>query len=482
MGILDTARELMRQSPLNLSGTAKALSGLSFEGGSGGQGWNLPFWPSTRTNYAQELNAGQWYEGLRNLTLIQAAVNWVARGLISAPLKVVEIGSDEKETVVQEHELSARFAAPNDFYSRAVMLAGVAVSTVIAGEAYLLKVRSQFGGDFGAPQGLWWEPHWTIRPRWPLSGGQFISHYEYERNGIWYPVDPKDVIVIRREIDPKTRRGFSAVMSLLEEFYTDVRGARFAAQLFKQGLVPPLIIGLGTDKNPFKGSDVERRAFAEDMKRKTRGDKAGEPMVVPGGFAVEKLAFDYSKLGLGDVRRIPEDRFCAVMGISPHSLHLGAAREASTYNNVDGYLRSDYRNYIKPLHDLIAEQLTKDLLPDYGDPSGLTIRFDYTDVPEMQADKMADTKRSAVLYLSGGIDRAEYREANGYKMRPEDKDLYFQGAPLSPGIGVGSLTETKGFFDFINQDDLDSGGRWWARNAPREARGLLPKSTEETVS
>lgn len=431
MPILNSLRNLIAESPLNLAGTAKALSNLTFPNRTGGGlGWSsfLPFIGGTRINYKQELDAGESFEGLRNLTLIQAAVNWVARGLVSAPLKVMEVAEDEKETVIPNHPLAERFAMPNQYYSRAVLLFGIALSWVIAGEAYLLKVRSRFAGRFGQPAQLWWEPHWTIRPRW-TSG--FIDYFEICRDGIWSAVDPSDVVVIRREIDPFTRRGFGQVNALLEEFYTDVRGARFAAQLFRHGLVPPLIVGLGTKENPFNGGPEDQKAFAEDLKRKMRGDKAGEPMVVPGGFAVEKLAFDYSKIGIAEVREVPENRFCAVMGISPHSLHLAASREASTYNNVDGYLRADYRNYIKPLHDLIAETFEQYLLPDYGETRNVAIRWDYGQVPEMQPDKKVEAEIAALLYEKDIWKRSEAREATGMEYDEED-EVYFSEAGISP--------------------------------------------------
>lgn len=478
MNIRDLISDYLRLSPLNLSGTAKALSNLRFSGGGGGGfgGWGGLFNPfNTRINYASELGAGQNYEGLRNLTLIQAAVQWVARGLISAPLKVVEITStDDKEQQV-DHPLVDLFRRPNAYYSRSVLLRGIALSLIVADEAYILKVRSRYGRQFGAPIELWWEPHWTIRPRWSIGGSNFIDYYEYERDGIWYPVDPADVIVLRRDLDPITRRGFGPTSSLLREFYTDQQASGFMAQLLRQGLVPPVIVGLGTKDNPYNGNDDDRRSFARALIRKMSGDKAGEPMVVPGGVDVQQLGFDYSKVGLERVRRIPVERFCAVMGISPVSLNLAATSDkAQAYANVKNYLEHDYDSYIVALHNYIGEEFETQLLPDFGDTANLAIRWNYDQAPEKQPDKLVEAGISTMLYKGGLITRNEGREINAYKPDAGGDEYATPATTQSFSNQDNMIDPTAKSLDFdtTDDDDLADGVDWWKRSAPKMVRRL----------
>lgn len=416
MSIRKSITSYLSLSPLNIAATAKALANLRFQGGYGGQsyGWAGDLFSSfnSRINYGQEIG------DLRNLTLIQAATQWVARGLVSAPLKVVDIGADDKETPI-DHPLTDLFRRPNPYYSRSVLLRGIALSLIIADEAYILKVRSRFGQQFGAPIELWWEPHWTIRPRWSQNGSNFIDYYEYQRDALWYPINKEDVIVLRRDLDPTTRRGFGPTSSLLREFYTDQQASGFMAQLLRHGLVPPVIVGLGTKDNPYNGSAEDRAAFASTLIRKMSGDKAGEPMVVPGGVDVQKMGFDYSSIGMDSVRRIPVERFCAVMGISPVSLNLTSSGDkAEAYANVENYLKHDYRSYIVPLHDYIGEEFETQLLPDFGD-SDLHIRWDYTRAAEMQPDKKIEADIATLLFEKGVIQLNEARERVDYKPVPE---------------------------------------------------------------
>lgn len=412
-GLTESIKDYWNLSPLNVIGTAKALSNLRFQGGSGGQsyGWGgLLSSFNSRINYAQEVG------DQRNLTLVQAATQWVARGLTSAPLKVVELDANDEETVV-DHPLTDLFRRPNAYYSRSVLLRGIALSRIIADEAYVLKVRSRFGQRFGAPIELWWEPHWTIRPRWSQNGSNFIDYYELQRDGMWNQrVEIEDVIALRWDLDPTTRRGFGPTSSLLREYYTDQQASGFMAQLLRQGLVPPVIVSLGSKDNPFTG-DAE--SFSKALMRKMSGDSAGQPMVIPGSAAVDQLGFDYSDIGMDKVRRIPVERFCAVMGISPVSLNLTSSGDkAEAYANVENYLKHDYRSYIVPLHDYIGEEFETQLLPDFGQDD-LHIRWDYTRAAEMAPDKKVESEIATNLYEKGVIQLNEARERVDYKPVPE---------------------------------------------------------------
>ena len=428
MSLASSIKEYASLSPFNLTGTAKALSNLRFPMGSGGQAWGWGgFLQSfnTRINYAQEVG------DLQNVTLIQAVTQWVARGLTSAPLKVVTIGEDDKETIV-EHPLTELFRRPNPYYARQVLLRGIALSLTIADEAYVIKVRSRFGAEFGAPLELWWEPHWSIRPRWRTG---FIDWFEYERDGIWYPLDPKDVIVFRRDLDPKTRRGYGPTSSMIREFYTDQQASGFMAQLLRHGLVPPIIVGLGTEQNPFNG---DKDSFAKALQRKMSGDTAGEPMVVPGGFDVQKLGFDYSSVGLEKVRQIPVERLCAVMGISPISLNLTtSSNKGQAYANVENYLKNDYKSYIIPLHDYIGEELERQLLPEFG-VEGVNIRWDYSRVPLMRPDTVSEATVATTLYEKGVIQLNEARERVEYKPVPDGDQFVGE-----IGMSLGAQLLTK---------------------------------------
>ncbi len=460
----------------------KALTGgrLPFPGGSGGMGWGSWLFNSgSKINFSEEVGPVQ------NLALVQAGINWVARGLNSARFQVVEVDADSKEKDLPQHPVAQLFHRPNPYYSGSALMQGIATNWLAYATAYVLIVKNQMG----QPAELWSEPWWSIRPRWPMDGSEVISYYEIFRNGKWISIglgqtlSNIDALVIPDGWNPETRRGWNSMTALLAEFYTDKRAALFMAQLMRSGLVPPLIVGLGTKDSPFLDPDgTKGPQFKAELQRKMSGDNAGEPMVTAGPVDVQKLGFDYSAVGLKDIRQIPVTRFCAAMGISPISLHLDAGDSThANYNNVQGYLKHDYQSYIVGLQDVIADEVDRILLPMFGEQGNVKCAWDYTKTPLMQADKMSETKRTAILWTTQAIDRAEMREANSYKIRPEDEGVYYVGKPQ--GLGGGSQfgndaanplsdQEMKHWFDYIDANDLQDGADWWRRSAPKQARGL----------
>lgn len=368
---------------------------------------------ATKINFESELG------DLRSSALLMAAHTWLSAGLSSARLTVVTLDSDNKETEVQNHPLVDKFENPNPYYGSDELLSGVALSWLVAATAYILIVRNGAGGIAE----FWYEPWWSIRPVWPENGSQFISGYEINRGGKWLPIASEDVFVLRKGIDPDTRMGQSATSALLREYYTDRQAAEFAALLMRQGLVPPLVVVLGDKDRPVTQEQAE--TVKASLVRQMSGADAGKPVVTSAPANVNTLAFDYGRLGLRDVRAIPEERFCAAMGISPYSLHFGTSRQASTFSNVENYLKYDYKAVIVPLHKYIAKKIARELLPEYGATENMQVRWNYDDVPLLEADLTVEWKRIAEAYKARILDQAEAREAIGYKSDDSHIGIYY---------------------------------------------------------
>jgi Phage-related protein len=407
--------------------TLKALTNLTFTRGGTHASVGVPFfgnnfeiWNDYWRDGGQKINYEREVGDLRNSALLMAAYTWVSRSLSAARLTVVTIDSDNKETEIQNHPLVEKFDQPNQYYGGEELWSGVALSWLCAATAYILKVRNRATGIAE----FWYEPWWSIRPVWPLDGSQFISGYEINRDGRWIPVATEDVFVLRNGIDPDTRMGQSATSSLVREYYTDRQAAEFAALLMKQGLVPPIVASLG-DKDRSVNIE-EMREFKGQLLRVMSGGSAGEPVVVNAPATVNTLNYDYGKIGLRDVRAIPEERFCAAMGISPYSLHFGTSRQASTFSNVENYLKHDYRSYIVPLHNYIAKRIAREILPEFQlNTDNIRVKWNYDEVPLMQADLTIEWRRVADAYKARILDQAEAREAIGYKSDDSHIGVYY---------------------------------------------------------
>lgn len=480
---------------MTFTSTLKAIANrLGFQSNSiGGMtgpffGQNFQLWDAYWGRRTETIDYAKELGDLRTSALFMAAHTWLSSGLAAARLTVVELDADNKETEIVNHPLIELFENPNPYYGSEELLSGIALNWLWTSTAYIIINR----GQLNQPVELWHEPWWSIRPVWPDDGSAFISGYEVERDGYWKPVPFENVLVLRKGIDMETRIGQTQLPALLREYYTDRQGADFGALLMTNGRVPPVLISLGNEKMPV--SEGQAIALKESLVRKMSGKTTGEPAVIPAPAEVHMLNYDYSKTGLRDVRQIPEERFCSAMGISPYSLHFGTSRSASTFSNVEQYLRYDYRAYIVPFQKYIAKRLAKELLPQFDTATNHQVRWNYDDVELMQGDITAEWNRIIAAFKSRVLDQAEARDGLGYAFDDSHKGVYYpvpaastseqepEGIPPAPAIAPKPqqpMLEQKGVIDPGLISTTDDGIAWWRKRAPAAAKPLIDATSSE---
>lgn len=356
-------------------------------------------------------------------SLVMAAVRFVGNTLPEAPLQAKKPlkgtkGQKGEFEVVPDHPMIKLWNRPNKYYSGSTLKKALAFSWVIAGDAYLIKIWNKNHTEVVE---LWWEPHWTIRPAFPIDGSEFISHYEVNRNGQWIRIEVDEVIHFRDGISPfDQRRGLLFLLSITRELYGDQEASNFYANLMGGSAVPPFMVAVEKDVEMTK-EDI--RDFQNDLMRNTSGDRKGRPIVTKGAKAY-KLGWSPRELDLREGRFMPEDRFCAVTGIPGVVMELGTGHEHSIYNNVESAMERAYRSYIVPLWNHVEEELEVQLLPDFeGEDSGTVLKHDLTQVQALQEDADKKATRLTGLYEKGVITRREARSGNNFgPSNPEDEE------------------------------------------------------------
>lgn len=367
---------------------------------------------NTKINYREKVG------DLHDSSLVISAYRFLSNVLPEPDLKVWEKDADGNEVDIKGHPLPQLWNRPNEYYSGSTLKKGLAFSWVLAGQAFLLKFKNT--GDT-IPLELWYEPHWTIRPVWPVGGKEFISHYQVNRGGQWYDVDKENVIHIRDGLSPYNQRmGMNVVDSVLREIFADSEAANYYASLLGGAAVPPFLVGI--DKE-VQMSQPELEEYMDYLKRKTTGARRGEPLATRGA-RVYKLAFNPRELDLRDSRYGAEERFCAAMGIPAVVLELGSGQEHSIYNNVDQAMKRAYRSYVTPLLNHIEEELDVQLLRDFdGDDTDRYLKHDLSNIQALQEDENSKAERLAMLYEKGVIMRIEARTPLGLgPSNPEDEE------------------------------------------------------------
>lgn len=365
-------------------------------------------------------------------SLVMAAVNWLGRALPEAPLVVMEMGSDGKETPNYQHPALAVLKRPNPFYSGATLWKAFATSWLIGGNAYWLKARNARGQVVQ----LWNAPHWMVTARWPsYQSTTFIDYYEYELDGARYPIQPADLVHFRNGLADDGRNGRSPLDPVWREIYKDVQESNYGALLAKNGAVPPVVLSL-TDAA--LASETEVQAYKEKYQQATQDDNRGKVFVSSQKVDVHKLGFSPEELDLSAAHFFNEQRFCAIIGIDANVLGFGASQQGSTFSNKEQAHKAATENVLCPLWSFLEDELTHQLGADLGLQQNERLAFDLTRVRVLREDRDALYKRVTAAYKVGGwMKRSEAREEAGLPVTPDD-DVYYDEVKPQPMLGPGS--------------------------------------------
>jgi HK97 family phage portal protein len=374
------------------------------------QQWVLRFagaaWPSGAA-WGRGLDVRAAVGDGRSSTLILACLRWAARTFPEAPLIVEARGRGRQWVVQPDHRLAALVQRPNPFYSGLHLWAATVGELLLTGNAYWLKRRD----GTGRVVELWWVPSALVEPRWPADGTGFIDHYAYTVNGQVLLLPVPDVVHFREGFDPDNlRKGLSPLAALAREVFTDDEAARWTAALLRNMGVPGVILAP-------RGDAVLTAAEAERIKAeflaRVGGERRGTPLVFGAPTDVTTLGWSPEQMTLREVRRIPEERVTAVLGIPAIVLGLGAGLDRSTYANFAEAREAAYESFIIPLQRLLAAELNAQLVPDFGDPQRLRVAFDLSAVRVLQADENARAARISQQLASGRLTLNEARALEG---------------------------------------------------------------------
>lgn len=407
--------------------------------------------PSTRFDYENETREREMMN-----SAVAAPVQWVQRVFPEAPVVVFDRDEDGEEEPVDDHPVVDLLRRPNPFYSGHVMWMGIIADLLVTGNAYLIKVRSQRNHVVE----LWYAPQHTMQPR-GSSGDDtvFIDHYEYSTGVGVTELPMEDVIHFRWGIDERNvRKGKSPLLSVLREVFTDNEAANYAASLLRNLGIPGVIVV--PDEQGEAPSLDDRRDMERVWNQRFGRDNRGRVLVAGARMKVTTLSFSPQEMNLRDVRRIPEERISAALGVPAIVAGLGAGLDRSTFANFGEAREMAYENGIIPTQRLVGEDLTTQLLRDFeGEGTNMRVGFDLRNVRVLQEDGNKLAERAATLVQAGIWTRARALRAMG-ETADERDEVYL--LPLNvveaPATGESTLAPPPSRRAQEQQDDDDDAG------------------------
>ena len=380
--------------------------------------------------------------------VVMAPVQFVQRTFTQSVPVVEERIGPRKWGIVDSHPLELLLAEPNAFYDGDTMMKGLLLSWFLDGNAYLLKLRNVLRGVVE----LWYVPHWLIEPKWTRGGGPFISHYDYNPDGLGKQnLDPSDVVHLRLGLDPRNPRlGLSPIRAALREVLTDEEASAFSAYLLGNMGVPGGVIAPKTTDYPPDKEEIQE--LKDYMSTGFTGKRRGKWLVLGVPTEVKQFGFDPNRLMLGPLRDISEERICAMLGVPAAVVGFGAGLQQTKVGATMRELVKLARvSCIEPTQVTIGRQLGRQLVAEFEPtPGDFRVGFDNSAISMFREDEDAVAKRAGDLFKDGLAKRNEGRAMVGLDPDP-DGDVYAT-APAAGGASSGGGEDGDG------DGDGDDGG------------------------
>lgn len=338
---------------------------------------------------------------------VSSCIQWTQRTFPEAHVCLLE-GSGGELTPIFKHPLVYLLRNPNPQTTDINMWQSILFSLYVSGNAYLHKARI----EDGTVSELWYIPHWSIKPK--VDDMNTIVEYEYSVRNKRYQIPAGDIIHIRMGVDATYPwMGVSPFEYGRMDIGSDNEATVYTYSILKGMGIPGVVL------NP-KDPDVEigessREQLRRWWKESFTGDNRGEPLVPSVPLDVEKIGITPEEMALDNIRKYPEDRICALGGLSSMVVGLTTGHGSKSYANYREAMDAAIENSLIPLHSLIGAALGKSLIPEYSDLNvdDFSVGWFYGYVWSMQGQKDKSWLRWTTAFRSGLVTLNEARLGMG---------------------------------------------------------------------
>ncbi len=341
-----------------------------------------------------------------------------------ATLQVTFLDDEGQTQLIPNHPFTTLMRRPNPYMSGDVIQQYLINAMHVSGDAYLMKQKNN-AGELVALYPLMPE---QVTPKGNKS--DLITHYEYQLDNGTAEIKNEDIVHFRLGLDPKNhKKGYSPLKTVLREIYGDESAGQMATALLANSGVPSILI---TPKDDYGLTDTEAEQISRTYQQKVGGKNKGKPLILSGSMNVERLSFSPKDLDIGGLRRVPEERISAVLGVPAILAGLGAGLERATYNNTSELREFFTEQKLIPLWRMVAEELTQQvLLPDYNSNQAVSTEYDFSEVRALQGDEKEMFEKLNVGVQGGWITVAEARKQVGLPTN-DSQDVYLLSNSVIP--------------------------------------------------
>ena len=361
-----------------------------------------------------------------------------------ATLEVCSKDDNGDKMTEPNHPLTILMRRPNPYMSGDVIQNYIINAMHVHGNAYLLKQKN-VSGELIALYPLM--PS-SVTPKGNET--ELVTHYEYETEQETFKIDNTEIVHFKLGLDPNNhKQGYSPLKTVLREIFGDESAGQMATALLSNMGVPSVMI---TPKDDFGLSEEEAQQIQKTYQQKVSGKNKGKPLVISGQMNVERLSFSPKDLDIGLLRRVPEERISAVLGVPAILAGLGAGLENATYSNARELREFFTENKLIPLWKMVAEEITQQILqPDYDVSTFTYAEYNFSEVRALQTDHNDLFSRMNVGVQGGWVTVGEARSAVGLPT-DDTQNYYLQHLNVVSAMSSKVIKKIEDQFCVIAED------------------------------
>ena len=328
-------------------------------------------------------------------SIVAIAIDWYNRNFSQAIPKVYSVVNQEQVEAVY-HPVLELIKNPSESVVSSVFWSFIIQDLKLQGNAFARKIRVS-----GKVVSLQYLPNDMVMPIG--DDKEPIKYWSYNVDGKSYRIDTKDMLHFRYGRDPgDIRLGRSAVSSVLREISTDNYASTTAYSIMKNNALPSIIIGPDNNEISVDISPDDARTMKRRLQEDFSGDNGGGVAVLTGPYQFNRVSWSPEELALDVIRRLPEERIAAALGLNAMVLGLGAGLERSTYQNYERAQQAAWEDGMIPLLKQLSEVITSSLLYEYPETTANEFfEFDISNVRALSDDLDAAAVRAEKLYSAG---------------------------------------------------------------------------------
>ena len=324
--------------------------------------------------------------GYKRSAIVYSCINLIAKSAASVEWKTYQRKKGGTWEEMIDHPLTLLIENPNPFMSRKDFIERMTHSLYLGGNSVFTKVR----GAGNTVLELWYLPQDNIKP--VPDARKFISHYEYNADGIKKNIKTADIIHNQFLNPSDLFWGIAPIRAAAEIVDTDNEAIRWNRGSMQQRAISD---GAFIIDQPLT-EDQWKEARQQITDQHAGADNARNFWVLGAGATWQPMSLSPAEMDFIESRKLNREEICSIFGVPPVMVGL---YENATLANIETGRKIFWLDTIIPYLVDIRNSLNAALAAEYG--TDIKLDFDTSTVEAIQENIQDKIANATSLFAMG---------------------------------------------------------------------------------